>query len=147
MSLTDYAEDALLSLLFTNDNWANVGDATGLQGASTAGSWHIALWVGNPTDAGTSGTEAAYTDYARVAVARSTAGWTVSGTSPTEVTNDLAITFPAAGSSGSTITHFAIMDAATSGNMIAHAALNDSLTITTGVVPRFAGGALTLTLD
>jgi hypothetical protein len=39
-----------------------------------------------PTDAGSqTSSEATYTSYARVAVARTTGGWTVSGTSPTSL--------------------------------------------------------------
>lgn len=38
MSLTNAAETALLTLLFNNTDWANIGDAAGLQNSATAGS-------------------------------------------------------------------------------------------------------------
>ena len=76
MTLSNSAENNLMKLLFENTNWANVGDATGLRGSSTAGSFYVALYTSDPGEAGTATTnETAYTDYARVAVARSTAGW------------------------------------------------------------------------
>lgn len=87
-------ETALLSLYFGNSNAANVGDATGLRGSSTAGSLYASLHTAYPGEAGTQTTsEAAYTSYARVAIARSGAGFTVSGNS---VTNAAAVNFPAA---------------------------------------------------
>lgn len=80
MSMSNASETALLNLLFNNTDWANVGDAAGLQNSATAGSFYVALHTGDPGEAGTQATnEATYTGYARVAVARSGAGWTVTG--------------------------------------------------------------------
>ena len=91
---TNLFEDDLLDLIFTNVAAPNVGDAGGLLPSVGAGSWHISLHTGDLiTDASTLQTdnEAAYTAYARQAVVRSVAGWTVaSGV----VDNDAAITFP-----------------------------------------------------
>jgi hypothetical protein len=87
-------ETALLNLYFANANAANIGDATGLRGSTGAGSLYISLHTAYPGEAGVQNTsEAAYTGYARVAVARSGAGWTVSGN---QVTNAALIAFPAA---------------------------------------------------
>jgi hypothetical protein len=64
----------------------------------------VALHTADPADAGTqSTTEAGYTSYARVNVARST-GWAAS--SGGSVSPNAAITFPASGASGTTVTHF-----------------------------------------
>ena len=69
----------LLLLIFNNTNIALVGDATGLRGSSTVGSLFMALHTTDPGAAGGQTTnEAAYAGYARVAVARSVAGFTVS---------------------------------------------------------------------
>lgn len=38
MSMSNASETALLNLLFNNTDWANVGDAAGLQSSATAGS-------------------------------------------------------------------------------------------------------------
>jgi len=92
MSKSDSWENALLLLLFNNTNAANIGDATGLRGSTTAGSLYASLHTADPGEAGTQATsEITYTSYARVAVARSSSGWTVTGSS---VSPFAAITFP-----------------------------------------------------
>jgi hypothetical protein len=99
-------ENGLLELLFKNTNFANVGDATGLRGASAAGNLYISLHTADPGEAGDQTTnETSYTSYARVAVVRSGSGWTVSGNN---VTNAALITFPKCTGGSATITHFGI---------------------------------------
>lgn len=144
MSLSNAAESAILSLLFENANWANVGDATGLRGSTVAGVYYISLHTGDPGEAGDQTTnEATYTSYARVSVARSTSGWTVSSGS---VSNDAAVTFPACTGGSSTCTYFGIgTDASGAGNLIMSGALTASLAVTSGITPAFAIGALTTT--
>ena len=146
MSASNAFETALLSLIFENANAANVGDATGLRGSSTAGVFYISLHTGDPGEGGNQTTsEATYTSYARVSVARSTAGWTVSGNS---VSNDAAINFPAATGGTNTITYFGIgSDSSGSGNLFMSGALDSSLAVSSGITPSFAIGALTATLD
>lgn len=146
MSATNVFENGLLSLIFENANYANVGDATGLRGSTTAGSFYISLHTANPNETGTQTTsEAAYTSYARVAVARSTAGWTVaSGVCD----NDAAINFPQATGGGETETHFGIgSDTSGTGNLFLWGALTSSLAVSSGITPSFAAGALDVTLD
>jgi hypothetical protein len=71
----------------------------------------------------------------------------VSGTSPTNCTNDAAIEFgPASGGNWGTITHIAIFDASTSGNMLGWAQLTSSRTINDGDVLRIPAGDLDITL-
>jgi hypothetical protein len=144
MSATNAFEDKILSLYLTNADAANIGDATGLRGSTTAGSLYVSLHTADPGETGDQTTsESAYTNYARQAVARSTAGWTVtSGTGD----NDSVISFPACGASGSTITHFALGSAVSgAGNRDMNGAA--SLSVTTGITPQFAAGALDVTLD
>ena len=144
MSLSNESETALLGLLFTNVDWANIGDAAGLQNSATAGNFYISLHTADPGDTNDQTTsEAAYTDYARVAIARTTDAWTVTGDT---VANDSAVTFPLCGATGSTVTHFGIGTAASgSGHMVATGALTAQLVISAGVTPSFASGALTAT--
>lgn len=146
MSATNVLENGLLSLLFENANYANVGDATGLRGSSTAGVFYISLHTANPNETGSQTTsEAAYTSYARVSVARSTAGWTVSSG---VCDNDSAITFPAATGGSESETHFGIgSDTSGAGNLFLWGALTASLAVSTGITPSFAAGALDITLD
>ena len=146
MSATNVFENGLLSLIFENANYANVGDATGLRGSSTAGVFYISLHESNPDEAGDqTANEGNYTSYARVSVARSTAGWSVaSGVAD----NDSAITFPACTGASDTETHFGIgSDASGAGNLFLWGALTASLAVSTGITPSFAAGALDVTLD
>lgn len=146
MSATNAFEDKILSLVFENANAANIGDATGLRGSTTAGVFYISLHTANPNETGTQTTsEAAYGSYARQSVARSTAGWTVtSGVAD----NDAAITFPAATSGSETETHFGIgSDVSGVGNLNIWGALTAGLAVSAGITPSFAIGALDVTLD
>lgn len=143
-ALTNAGETALLQLLFENADWANIGDATGLQGSSTAGSFYVSLHTSDPGEAGDQTTnEAAYTSYARVAVARSTSGWTVSGDT---VDNDAAVSFPQATGGSETITHVGVgTDSTGTGNLIAKGALDASLAVSNGITPEFEAGELNFT--
>lgn len=138
--LSDAAENALLLLLFNNTNWSNVGDATGLRGSTVAGSFYIALHTADPTDSGAqNASEASYTGYARVAVARSGAGFTVSGDT---VSNAALVTFGACSAGSSTVTHFSI-GVASSGATAIVGVGTCSLSVSVGITPQFAIGALT----
>lgn len=146
MSATNVFENGLLSLIFENANYANVGDATGLRGSSTAGVFYVSLHTANPNETGDQTTsEAAYTDYARESVARSTAGWSVaSGVAD----NDAAITFTVASAGSESETHFGIgSDASGAGNLFLWGALTSPLAVSVGITPEFAAGALDVTLD
>ncbi len=149
MSLSNTSESSLLQLIFENTNWANVGDATGLRGSTTAGSFYIGLHTADPGETGSQTTnETAYTNYARVAVARSTTGWTVSGTAPTQAANDSAVTFPQCGATGATLTHFVVgRDSSAGGEALWIGALAASLAVSNGITPSFAASALVCTMD
>lgn len=146
MSFSNAAETALLDLLFVNSNFANVGDATGLRGSSTAGSFYISLHTSDPGEAGSQTTnESAYTSYARVAVARSAGGWTVAGAT---VTNTAQIQFPQCTGGSSTVTHFGIgTDPSGAGTLLLKGALTSSLAVTNLITPLFAASQLSATLD
>lgn len=146
MSATNAFETALLNLIFTNTNAADIGDATGLRGSTTAGVFYISLHTADPGETGTQTTsEATYTSYARVSVVRTSGGWTVSGNS---ATNTAAINFPQATGGSSTVTHFGIgTDASSTGNLLFKGALTASLAVSNGITPSFAIGALQITAD
>lgn len=146
MSATNAFETSLLSLIFTNSNIANIGDATGLRGSTTAGSLYISLHTADPGETGNQTTsEATYTGYARVAVARSGAGWTVSGNT---ASNAAAVTFGQCTGGSNSITHFGIgTDASGAGNLLITGALSAPLAVSAGITPSFAAGELDVTLD
>jgi hypothetical protein len=144
MSATNTLETALLQHIFQNAAMVNIGDTAGLLAAATAGSLYIALLTGDPGEAGATTAEAAYTGYARVAVARSAAGWTVTDNT---VTNAALITFGKATAGAATLTHFAIMTALTGGTMLFSGALTSNLAVSINVQPEIAIGGLTVTVD
>ena len=136
MSKSNIFEQDLLSLIFNNVNIGFIGDATGLRGSSTAGSFYVSLNTGDPTEAATQDSnETAYTGYARVAVARSAGGFTVTGNS---VSPTAAIDFPeCTGSPGAAITHFTIgTDPTGTGYVLYKGAVTPNITIAVGVIPR-----------
>jgi hypothetical protein len=146
MSLSNAAETDILKLLFTNTTWANVGDATGLVGSGTAGSWFISLHTADPGEAGDQTTsEISYTGYARVAVARSTGGWTVSGNSVSPVST---ISFgPMTAGTGGTVTFIGIGRASTAaGELLCSGAVTPNITVANGVTPQLTT-ATAITLD
>lgn len=148
MSFTNQTEDDVLDLMLTNVAAPNWGDASGLQPAATAGSLFVGLGTGNAvsdTQTGQNTNEAAYTNYARVAVARSVAQWTVaSGTGD----NDNAITFPQSGSGPETETDVMIGSAlSAAGFLFMFGSLTADLVVNNNVTPEFAAGALDISLD
>lgn len=146
MSATNAFETALLTLYFNNTDHANVGDAAGIQNSATAGSFYISLHTADPGETGTQTTsEATYTSYARVAVARSGAGWTVTGGN---ASNAAAVNFPAATGGTNSITHFGIGSAlTTAGNLFFKGALDNPLAVSSGITPSFAIGELDVNID
>ena len=145
MSKSDAAETAFLTLVFNNTDWANIGDATGLRGSTGAGSLYVALHTADPTDAGNATAfECAYAGpYARQAVARSGAGWTVSGDT---VSNAALIQFPQCSGGSETATHASVTTAASGTSVILWSgALSAPLSISAGIQPQIAAGALDIT--
>jgi hypothetical protein len=129
-SFTDYTENLVLNWLFTTNS------------ATRPTAWYIGLFTAAPSDAG-GGTEVTGNGYVRVA----TGTMSVSGTSPTNCTNDAAIEFAAAsGGNWGTITHIAVMTTSTSGTMLGWAALTTSRTINDGDILRIPAGDLDITL-
>lgn len=139
MPKTTAAITAELTLIFCNTDWANIGDAGGLQGSSTPGSFYVSLHTASPGVGGSQNTsEATYTPYARQAIARSAAGFTVAGV---QVTNAAIVYFPTCTSGSDTITHWGIgTDLTGAGNLLRYgpisgafcgftAALSDDITI------------------
>lgn len=146
MSKSNSWENGLMLLLFNNTNFASVGDATGLRGSSTAGSLYVSLHTADPGEAGSQTTnEATYTSYARVAVARSGSGWTVTANA---VENASAVTFPACTGGSNTISHFGVgTDSSGAGVLLYKGALSANLSVSSGITPQFAAGALDISED
>ena len=146
MSMSNASETALLNLLFNNVDWANIGDAAGLQNSATAGSFYVRLHIADPGEAGTGSTnEVAYTGYAPVAVARSAGGFTVSGN---QVSNTATVQFGECTAGSATATHFSVCDGSGGAAVIIYSgALSASRAISSGITPLFNPGALVGTVD
>lgn len=144
MSKSNTFENDLLKHVFNNDAIALVGDATGLRGSTVAGSLYVSLHTADPDEAGTQSTnETSYTNYARVAVARTTGGWTVSGDT---VSNAALVQFAQCGATGATLTHFGVgTDSSGAGKLLYSGALTSSLAVSSGIQPQFAAGDLDVT--
>lgn len=146
MSASDAFETSLLGLIITNANAANVGDATGLRGSTTAGVFWISLTVSpGHTESGSQTTnETAYTNYARQDEARNTTQWTVTGDT---ADNDNAIGYPTCGATGATLFGFGLgSDTSGAGNLFIIGDLTATLAVSNGITPSFAAGALDIVL-
>lgn len=135
MSFGNATETELLSYVFDSAATAWEGNAN----------FYIALHTADPGEAGTATTnEVAYTNYARVAVSRTT-GFTVSGNS---VENAGLVQFATSGGSGTDCTHFSIVTTSSgAGQIILRGALTSTLPTSAGIQPQFGAGTLTATLD
>ena len=145
MSMTDSLEARILDLLFTNANAADIGDATGLRGSTTAGSFWISLHTADPGETGTQTTsEVSYTGYARVSVARSGSGWTRTGNSISPAAN---IDFPACTGGTAIASHFGVGTASSgAGVLLWKGPVTPNISISNGVTPRLTT-ASTITQD
>lgn len=145
MSATNAFETALLEHLLENAALANVGDASGLQPSASAGNLYVSLLVGDPGETGAVTDEATFTGYARVAIPRNGAAWTISNGSAVNASD---VEFAECTGGSNTITHFGIHTAASgAGNMILYGALDVSLPVSNGFTVRFAAGDLEVTCD
>jgi hypothetical protein len=139
---SDTFENDLLKLIFNATAIANIADNAA---SSPATSFYLALHTADPTDAGNqSSNECAYTSYAREAVARTSGGFTVSGSSCTLTAN---VDFTEATGGTETATHFSVGTAVSGTGKILYAGtITPNISISTGVTPRLTTGT-TITED
>src|SRR3990167_3745819 len=124
-------ETDLLALIF---NGTAIADLADNDATSPATNLSVALHTADPGEAGTQATnETAYTGYARIAVARTTGGWTVTGGSVSPVAN---IDFgECTASPGGAITHISVGTGV--GNRLLYSGtVTPNITMAVGVIPR-----------
>ena len=143
MSKSNALETALLELVFKATTFDGIAEN---DTSSPNTNLYVSLHTADPGEAGTQATnEAAYTSYARVAVARSGSGWTVSGNS---VTNAALVQFPQCTGGSETITHVGVgLGASSTTTLLYKGALSASLEVSSGIQPQFAVGALSISED
>lgn len=134
MSASNVLENQILELILNNVNAANIGDATGLRGSTTAGNLYLSLHTADPGEGGAQNTsEVSYTSYARVALARDGTKWTVASGTATGVQSS----FPAGTGGGGTATHFGLGTAsAGAGVLLFSGAITPSIVCGDGITPR-----------
>lgn len=142
MGIANVTENAILDLIYTAVAWANYADNAG---TSPQTNIHVALHTADPTDSGTmSSSEIAYTSYARVNVARTTGGWTVTANSVSPVAN---IDFPAGTGGSGTATHFSTgKTGGGAADILLSGTVSPNIVTGDGVTPRLTT-ATAITLD
>jgi hypothetical protein len=131
-----------LALLYNATAWANIADNASVSPATNI---YMALHTASLTAAGNQSTsETAYTNYARVATARTTSGWSAPASGATD--NVAAIEFPQCGVTGATITTASTgKDSSGAGIIFHYGDLNASIAVSNQIQPRFPIGAVTIT--
>jgi len=132
MSKGNTFENDFLKLIFNATAIANLADNAA---SAPVTNLYVSLHTADPGEAGDQTTsEIAYTSYARVAVARTTGGWTVTNNSVSPVAD---VVFPAGTGGSGTATYFAIGTAASgAGKILYSGAISPAITCGNGVTPR-----------
>ena len=131
MSKGNTFEDDLLKLIFNATSIPELADDDATAPATTL---TVALHTADPGEAGTQLTsEISYTGYARIAVARTTGGWTVSAGS---VSPAAAITFgEMTAGAGGTVTHFSV-GTGTGNKLLYSGTVTPNIVVSNGVTPE-----------
>lgn len=131
--------NSILALIFNATAWADLAQN---DGSSPATNLYVSLHTADPGVGNDQTTnETAYTNYARIAIERTTDGWTAPSGGATA--NAALAQFAQCGVTGATITHVAIGTAASGAGTVLYAgALSSSLAVALGIQPQFAAGAL-----
>ena len=131
----------ILKLVFNATAWANMADNAA---TSPYTNLYLSLHTADPGTGNNQTTnETTYTNYARIALARTSGGWTVATNT---ATNAALAQFAQCGATGATLTYVAIGTAASgAGNVLYSGALNSALAVANGIQPQFAASALVVT--
>lgn len=143
MSKGNTFENDILKLIF---NATAIADLAENDATSPLTSLYLSLHTADPGEAGDQTTsEATYTSYARVAVTRDGTGWTVSGNT---VSNAALVQFPQCSGGSNNVTHVGVGTASSgAGKMLYKGALSATLSVSSGIQPQFAAGALDISED
>jgi hypothetical protein len=135
-------ENDWLKLIFNATAIANIADNAA---TSPLTNLFVSLHTADPGEAGDQTTnETTYTSYARVSVARTTGGWTVTNNSVSPVAN---IDFPACTGGTATITHFVVGTVTSgAGKILYSGTVTPNISVSSGVTPRLTT-ASTVTED
>lgn len=131
--------NSVLALIFNATTWNLIAEN---DTSSPATNLYLSLHTADPGVGNDQTTnETAYTNYVRIAVARTTGGWDVPSAGATA--NAALAQFAQCGVTGATLTHVAIGTASSGAGTVLYAgALSSSLAVANGIQPQFAAGAL-----
>jgi hypothetical protein len=134
--------NSILALIFNATAWADIAQN---DGSGPLTDLYLSLHTADPGVGNNQTTnETAYTNYARIAIPRTTGGWDVPSAGATA--NAALAQFAQCGVTGATLTHVAIGTAASgAGTVLYVGALSSSLAVANGIQPQFAAGALDVT--
>jgi len=144
MSKSNTYETAQLKLLLNGTPIAGVADNAA---SSPLTNLYLSLHTADPGEGASQTTsEISYTGYARVAVARTTSGWTVDSTGIATLV--AAANFPAStGGTGGTASFLGLGSAATGAGVLFYSGpISPTISVTSGVTPQIAAGS-TITED
>ena len=132
MSKGNTFENDFLKLIFTAVAIANIADDAA---SAPLTNLYVALHTSDPGEAGAqNANECAYTSYARVAVARTAGGWTVTAAS---VSPAAEISFPACTGGTETATHWSVGVAASGATKVLYyGTVTPNISISSGVTPK-----------
>jgi len=132
MSKGNTYESDILKLIF---NATAIADLAQDDGSSPATNLYVSLHTSDPGETGSQTTnETSYTSYARVAVARTSGGWTVTANSVSPVAE---ISFPACTGGTATITHFGVGTGSSgAGYLLYKGAVTPNIAVSSGVTPK-----------
>lgn len=129
-------DNDLLKLILNATPIANICDNAA---SSPLTNLYVSLHTGDPSAGNQTTNEVSYTSYARVAVARTSGGWTVSGNSASPASN---ISFPACTGGSATASYFAVGTASSStGKVLYSGAITPNISISSGVTPILASSS------
>lgn len=134
--------NSILALIFNATAWADIAEN---DSSAPATNLYLSLHTADPGVGNSQTTnETAYTNYVRIAVARTTGGWDAPASGATA--NAALAQFAQCGVTGATLTHVAIGTASSGAGTVLYAgALSSSLAVANGIQPQFAAGALDVT--
>jgi hypothetical protein len=143
---TTALKNGLAALIFNNTPLTGIGDAAGLLGSAAAGALYISAHTADPAVGGSQNTsEANYTGYSRVAVARTSAGWTINGSN---VKNAADILLPEATAGSSNVVFFGIGTAPSgAGKLLFKIPASQTYAVTAGVALKIAAGVIDVTVE
>lgn len=141
----------LMKLVLQNEPATLLGDAKGLIGSDTVGNIYVALHVSDPGRAGSQTTaEATFSGYARAAIPRTKAWWTVelidAEFGPVRISNAALIAFKECTGGKNRITYASVGTSGTGpGKILYSGKLTQEMPVEPGIIVEFKPGDVSFT--